>query len=485
MNRLYFAAVALAVAALALTPQAARADDTEIIKATYPGMTIKFQDMAPIDKTAIYGLVLQAPDGSGFAKAVRMEGEGAVEIVSQGIAANEVADAKIDFVSDGKNMIVRTKDSREDGDFYATINIYDLVDKPGALLFTIKNALNAEISSTPHSASLPGLLLWQKTPFFLNDASPPAKYSYFMVTWDEAGGRYVMGSHLLRINGADLPIEAELNNKGVDYYLAGNLVKARAFFERAQEMAGTAARTINSNFWLVNREINLLEQQEYTSSGSVVSTIFDKAKLLFYEGQFEACIREIRGPDADEGMASLGETRSVTQDRLAMLGLSYAEIEDFDKLHSVDQTMATAPVAFRILYYEALLDVLSRENHQDELEKYMIKLEGLDPNDPTLTFYKARYLIQKNDLERAVGILDRYLAAMAGKGVNVERCRLALYEVAALSNDEQEIADLQKQMDSSPKIDLRWYIEALNFTPSGKTVNPNDVFLRQPSAAGQ
>lgn len=474
MKRILLATGVLAVASLALYPARARADDTETIKAAYPGMTIKVQELAPIDKTAIYGLVLQT-DSGGFVKAVRMEGKGAVELLSLPIKPTEVADAKIDFISDGNHMAARIKESLTGGDFLSTVDIFDLTGKPGALLFTMKDALNAEVASTP----LQGLLVWQKAPIFLNDSVPPAKYSYFMVKWDEAGQMYMMGPHLLRINGADLPIEADYNNKGVDYYQQGYLVKARSAFQQAQEFAGTAGRLITSNYKMVDAEIINMERQEQTSTGSLVSTIFDKAKLLFYEGQYQACINEIAGPEDAEGIAKFGTVKTVTQDRLAMLGLSYAATEDYDKLHLIDQPMAAAPADFQTRYYAALLDVVSRQKRPDELKKYMIKLEGLDPNDPTLTFYKARYLIGKNDLSTAITILTRYLAAVRGKGLNVERCRLALYEVAALTNDEQMLSDLQKEIDTSPKIDLRWYVEALNFNTAGQTVNPNDVFLHQ------
>jgi tetratricopeptide (TPR) repeat protein len=326
--------------------------------------------------------------------------------------------------------------------------IRDLTGPSGSAktLFELKDVVDLQFS--PGTRDGEGLI-WQALPHFLNDGtSLPIRHQYFRLVWDEYGQTYQLRQHLTPMAEAAVIPEANLNNRAIIYYRAGQLRKAHALLSQAVQEAEEGQSLIMHNNQMVDGEIDELSMQGRHHPGRP----FDEALQYFWQGDFEACLRVL-------------ETRKYGgfNDRdMAMLSLALAQERRWREVDSYVAELARRQPAFIADFVGELVMIAQDQGHRDTLLKYVKLLEQIDNSHPASILAKANLYLKLGDLEEGRRLLEHGVRSASGGSSDLSPLRLALYQLYSETGNGSGMQDLIADASDGPVTNLRGLVDLID-----------------------
>lgn len=293
------------------------------------------------------------------------------------------------------------------------LTIYELLsaEAPGQLL-QIKDAI--DLSFQAGSARSNENLLWQPSTHFLNaNGILPRKYNYCRLSYDPEANDYVLYQHLTTLPDAATVQAANLNNRALLRYRAGDLLGASQLLTQADSIASADQSVIVRNQALINSEIEDLADQGRMFADQPC----DEALQYLWQGDFAGVLRAME-PRSQYGLSDLEQ---------ATAALALAWEKRWPDVDRVTVELERHNVPFLADYLWELAKIAFSHGFMDVAGTRLLALESIDPRHPGYAVGHSRLLRAMGETEQGEQVLERYLSDPANAGRDLSDPRLELY----------------------------------------------------------
>ncbi|MBN2081367.1 hypothetical protein JW859_04075 [bacterium] len=336
------------------------------------------------------------------------------------------------------------------------LKIYDLIseDTP-QIVFELNDV--CDLSFQSGGALSTKNLLSQPAPHFLNNCGwLPIKHNYCWLNYDMDTKKYSLHQHLTGLPDAAEVDAANLNNRAILRYREGRLLEASSLLTQADNVAEADQSIIVRNQALVNSEIDDIGIQADKFPAQPAS----EALEYFWQGNYLAVLRVM------DAHARFG----YAPEESAIFGLALAREDRWPDSDKFTAELERAQPPFLADYYWELVKIAysqQRQNptdvHRDIANKWLLKLELVDPRHPGYIVGLSRLLRDTGELGQSEQVLEQYVFNPVNAERNLAEPRLELFELysnrAYLPGCDQLVADALR----GPVIDLLGYVLLLDY----------------------
>lgn len=329
------------------------------------------------------------------------------------------------------------------------LTVYDIItkDAPRKML-EIKEVV--DLSFQAGSAKSTDNLLWQPDPHLLNNNGVlPVKYNYNRLSYDPERNEYRLYQHLTALPDAATVQAANMNNRAIVRYRAGDLLGASQLLTQADSIASADQSVIGRNQALLNSEIEDLADQ----GRMFEDRPYDEALQYFWQGDWSGVLRVTQA----RGQYGLTDLES------ALVGLALAHEKRWPEVDRVTLDLEQRGAPFFTDYLWELAKIAYDHGFTDIANTRVLALEALDPRHPGHAVGHSRLLRAMGETEQGEQVLERYLLDPGNAGRNLSEPRLELYSLyykrANLSGCSQLVEDALR----APVTDLLAYVRLLDF----------------------
>jgi hypothetical protein len=283
-------------------------------------------------------------------------------------------------------------------------------------------------------------LIWQVKPTFLNQGGRlPVKHSYARLVWDPVAGTYEVRQALIPLGGADQLEAANNNNRAIIYYNMGLLSEAAKLLDAAAMSAEYDQSSILHNKALVDSEM-----EDFALQSRVKGVPFDDALMYFFQGDYAACLRVLKGRDLNTNLD------------IGMLGLALANERRWPESDKYTEELFKRRVDFLGEYVGMLVTVARNQGLAEIAALQLKKLEAYNAQDPVFVAELARLMVAADDPGGAKRLLERNLFSYSNFEPQLSAGTLLLFELYRNNLDD---AGCQRLVNfaAQPLLDLSAY----------------------------
>ncbi len=306
------------------------------------------------------------------------------------------------------------------------LRIYDMTGETPVVLYELKNV--TDLSFQAKGALTESNLLWQPADHYLNQQGIyPIKYNYFIVRPDDEN-HFSIFHHLDLLPDNGLVESARYNNRGVFYYLQGDLMNAIAAMSKANIITDRDQSIISRNMDYLKSEMTDLEYQASHNPDPIV----DEARMYYWTGQYQSALRvlEVR-------------QRHMSDTDLALSALCMARLKRWPEADNITAVLKQHGVPWLGDLLADLLTIAELQQLSSVLEVQLRAMEAMDPTHPALTAAKARILLNAGKADDAQRLLEGYLFARRPNRPVTE----AIYELFGIYYNTGNTAGMDRLMN--------------------------------------
>ncbi len=374
-----------------------------------------------------------------------------IRLIAKGkMKQEQLSDSSCGFVMGGAHAVVSLREPFEDTNLTAML-VFNLAGAdPNIPVFSIQPVYDMRYEVAGNNQ----LILWQKDPVFYNRGAPPYKYNYFLLTYDSALNRYTFDFLLRGLVAPSGGIDEGviLNNIAVQHYRMGDLKTASKKLEDAMLVANLGRGVVMDNRRYVERERLALTTRKQASLDQPGAP-YDDLKLNFLLGEYHLVLMSMQQ----------GGAQSRRGDRIALYGLSFAHIRDYEGLQKVTKLLKESNYNMFPEYLAEVARVLFFNRDLDLMKAYLKSLEVLDPKHPALAYLKAAVLADSGRTELATRFLLEYLSRTTLEERFLGECREYLYELASSVGDLNVAGDALAMLTTGTVWDMRNAAHLINY----------------------
>jgi len=268
--------------------------------------------------------------------------------------------------------------------------------------------------------------------------------------------KYSLHQHLRGLPDAAEVDAANLNNRAILRYREGRLMEASSLLTQADTIAEADQSIIVRNQALINSELDDLSIQADKFPAQPAS----EALEYFWQGNYLAVLRVM------DAHARFG----YSPEESAIFGLALAREDRWPDSDKFTEELERQQSPFLADYYWELVKIAAGQQrnsvndvHRDIANKWLLKLEMVDPRHPGYVVGLSRLLRDTGEYNQGEQVLEQYVFNPANAERNLSEPRLELYELynnrAYMAGCDQLVTDAQR----GPIIDLLGYVLLLDY----------------------